>query len=219
MTRTVFFVYTICFVPCAWGQINLSEIEKMTNDASTGYYYDTLISAFLRHPEEFDTSKGVSLYYGKIFRDSFDPYSFRSDQANFDNAMRQEQYRRAIAIGEKLLESDPVDFGLLLQLLKCYIEEKNEELATKTKMRVDVLYKAILRSGDGSTLESAIQVIQVPDEYAMMALLSIQGLSRRSETKAHSIVDIWKVRPQKRGDRKTLYFEVLRKPERKTAGQ
>ena len=197
-------------------QINLEEIRKLAADHSTAYYYDTLVQDFLTTPGEFEMSKGITLYYGKLFSDGYDPYSFSPQQTNFEEAFRRQNYERAIMLGVKIVEKDPVDFTVLLKLLKCYLEEGEDEAAEFTRMQVDVLYKAILHSGDGSSPESAIKVLQVADEYAIMALMGIEGVSRRSQMGRNSIVDVWKVRSAAKGGKEVMYFEVLSNRERES---
>lgn len=197
-------------------QVNLEEIRKLSADKATAYYYDSLVQEFLTNPGDFEMSKGITLYYGKLFSDDYQPYSFSPQLTNFDEAFRLQDYRRAIVLGEKIVEKDPVDFTVLLKLLRCYLEEKEEEAAQFTRMQVDVLYKAILHSGDGSSPESAIKVLQVADEYAIMALTDTEGISRRSQVGDSSILDVWKVRSAAKGGKDVMYFEVLSNSGRKS---
>jgi len=204
---------------CISAQVNLEEIRKLAADDATAYYYDSLVQDFLTNPGDFEMSKGITLYYGKLFSDDYEPYAFSPQVTNFDEAFRVQNYRRAIVLGEKIVKKDPVDFTVLLKLLKCYLEEKEEEAAQFTRMQVDVLYKAILHSGDGSTPESAIKVLQIADEYAIMALMGIEGVSRRSQMGDNSILDVWKVRSAAKGGKEVMYFEVLSNKERKSGGK
>jgi hypothetical protein len=108
-----------------------------------------------------------------------------------------------------MLEKDPVNFAHLLKMLRCYVAMKQEQLAQLTKIQADVLYKAILHSGDGNSPETAWQVTDISDEYALMAIMNIEGISRRSSMKSSSVVDTWKVRRSEKGGQDTLYFELL----------
>ena len=190
-------------------EINLEEIKTLTKDSTSKYFYDTLVREFLLHPHDFEMTKGMNLYYGKLFSKYYKPHAFNKEESSFNEFLRSENYEGALTVGERILEKDPVNLSLLLKLLKCYAVTKDYALADLTRMQVDILYKAILHGGTGQKREKALKVIDIGDEYAMMVLMNVEGLSRRSIMKSSSIIDVWKIRSLKKGGKKNLYFEVL----------
>jgi hypothetical protein len=190
-------------------QIDLEEIKELTTDPGSGYFYDSLLSQFLRGPYDFEMTKSISIYYGKLYSRYYTPYKFNPDEGNFEDMLRRENYPRAISLGERILEKDPVNFSVLLKLLRCYLETKDDDMAVLTRVKVDVLRKAILHSGTGDDMEAPYQVIDISDEYAMMAIMGLEGLSRRAEMKPSSVIDAWKVKPIGKGKKQSLYFELL----------
>src|SRR5687768_2223661 len=103
-------------------QIDLAEIKASTNDPYSKYFYDTLVRRFLEQPYDFEMAKGMNLYYGKLYSKNYQPHPIDGQENNFADWIRRENYDRAIVIGENMLEKDPVNVSLLLQLLKCYEE-------------------------------------------------------------------------------------------------
>src|SRR5688572_5126301 len=83
----------------AIGQINLEEIRALSRDTSSRYFYDTLVVDFLREPEDFEMTKGITIYYGKLFSKYYKPYDFSEDEVNFDDFLRRGNYARAITLG------------------------------------------------------------------------------------------------------------------------
>ena len=210
MKKTVIFFLLNLSAISVQCQIDLEQIKALTSDSTSGYFYDTLLNDFLERPHSFEMTKAMNLYYGKLYSRYYEPYSFYWEQErNLDDFLEREDYHRAITIGERILAKDPVNFSLLLKLLQCYLQTKNEEMADHTRAQVDLLHKAMLHSGSGEHEDSAIKVISISDEYAMMALLQVKPTSRRAMVKGSSIIDFWKVRPAQNGGARVLYFEVL----------
>lgn len=75
----------------------------------------------------------MNLYYGKLFSKYYQPYKTDGQERNFNELLMRGNYERAISIGEKMLEKDPVNFAHLLKMLRCYVAIKQEELAQPTK--------------------------------------------------------------------------------------
>ena len=204
---TIFVLTTAAAFPGS-GQVNLDEIRTLTTDTSSRYYYDTLLVDFLRHPEEFEVTKAITLYYGKLYSRFYKPYHFGEDEVAFDELVKRENYSRAITVGERILERDPVNLAVLLKLLKCYFETKEQSLADLTRVKARVLHNAILKSGSGEQESSPLRVIAIADEYAVLGLMDVKLLTRSSQVYPASVMDRWKVQP-KQGKKKEVWFEVL----------
>lgn len=209
MKLIAFVIFASLPVSQMMGQINLEEIRTLTSDSSSRYFYDTLVVDFLEAPNDFEMTKSICLYYGKLYSRFYKPYNFSEAETNFEEFFRRGNYQRAIALGERILEKDPVNFMILLQLLKCYFEAKDEARALEVRARVQVLHRAILHSGSGEDEAAALKVIAIADEYGMMRLMNVEPVSRNSQMKSSSVIDRWKIRPMEKGKKKDLYFELL----------
>jgi len=181
----------------------------LTTDPSSRYFYDTLIVDFLKAPNDFEMTKSICLYYGKLYSRFYKPYNFSEAETSFEEFFRQGNYQRAIALGERIVEKDPVNFMVLLQLLKCYFETNEEALALRVRASVQVLHRAILHSGSGEDTASSLKVIAIADEYGIMRLMNVEPISRNSQMKSSSVIDHWKIKPVEKGKKRDLYFELL----------
>jgi hypothetical protein len=189
--------------------INLDEIRTLTHDSTSKYFYDTLVKEFFIDPRHFEMTKGMNLYYGKLYSRYYRPYAFNEEEPKFDDLMKRGNYAAAVEVGERILEKDPVNFELLLKLLKCYQETKQTELAEITNVQARILHNAILYSGTGETMDSPIKVIAIADEYVLMSIMELRGLSRKTTRTPSSVIDSWKVQPSQKGPKREMHFEVL----------
>lgn len=207
---TLFFL-TFLFIQNGHSQntIDLEEIKRLTKDSTSRYFYDTLVSDFMTVPHSFEMTKGLNLYFGKLYSSYYKIYNFSHDEVEFDKFLSRRNYKKAIPLGEEILKHDPVNLEILLKMLTCYIDTDEKKLTDLTRTKISVLYNAILYSGTGENKELAYKVVAIGDEYAIMGILGVQGLTRISSMNISSTTDSWKIRDQKTGDKRDLYFEVL----------
>lgn len=211
MRLIAIYILTFLFIQngLSQGSINLDEIKRLTKDSTSRYLYDTLVHDFLTIPHSFEMTKGLNLYYGKLYSHYYKIFNFSDEETKFNQLLSKRKYKQAILVGEEILKNDPVNLEILLKILACYTESDNKQLIDLTSAKINILYNAILHSGAGEDMESAYKVIAVGDEYAMMEILGVQGLTRHSRMKTSSTIDSWKIRDQETGNKRDLYFEVL----------
>jgi hypothetical protein len=188
--------------------IDLDAIKKLAEDTAATSNYRLLIDEFNQTPLALDTIKGTLLYYGKIFTKGYAPYKINFDEINFTELVLKRKYKEAIAKGEGLLKSDPINLEILSKILLCYSKASIKNKAETTKAKVDLLVSSILTHGDGQSEYNTLKVISVGDEYAMMGILGITGLSRNSKLSGKSTFDIWKAKNSK-GKRIDFFVEIL----------
>ena len=189
--------------------IDLEEIRTLTHDSTSKYFYDTLVKEFFVDPGHFEMTKGMNLYYGKLYSKYYRPYAFNEQERKFDELMKRGYYAAAISIGEEIRKKDPVNFELLLKLLKCYQETKQTEMAELANLQARILHNAMLHSGTGETIESPIKVIAIAEEYVLMSIMELRGLSRKTTRTGSSVIDSWKVQPSKKEAKREIHFELL----------
>ena len=206
------FVFTFKFSSLVYGQspIDLDAIKLATRDSSHEFYYPKLIDEFGKSPEYFPLTKGIYIYYGQLYSKSYKVFNISKEKTDFDKFLSRQNFKKAITLGEKMLAENPVDMEILAKMSFCYDKSGHQKLAGNIKSRIDVLRRVILSSGVGDSFESPFKVVSVADEYVIMGVDGIQGVSRYSKRKEDSTVDIWSVKMQGSKEEKTLCFEVLR---------
>jgi hypothetical protein len=206
----LFFLFGLPTSLFGQSQIDLDKIKQVTQDSTHAYYYPKLTEEFLKYPADFPAEKAIHIYYGQIYSKGYKIFNLTPERAEFNKLLKEQDLDKAILIGEKLLSDNPVDIEILSKLSFCYFKGGQQEKAGKLKIMVGILHPVILSSGDGDRFESPYKVVSVTDEYAIMGIERIEGISRQSKSGPSSTVDIWLVKKNGDPEQKTLCFEVLR---------
>ena len=87
MTKIFYLTTFLLFTNISFGQtkIDLKEIEKLTKDSTSEYFYSTLVSGFNNQPKFFDPGKAKFIYYGRLFTNSYKMFQFTADDKQFNN--------------------------------------------------------------------------------------------------------------------------------------
>jgi len=155
------------------GEIDFDNIKALTQDSLSETYYPKLINRFMSYDTTLTEYEYKLLYYGNVFTDAYNPYATSDAENEFLELYNKQEYTKAIPLGMKVLEENPINTTVLFKMLVIYnqlADEINEE-------RFAMLYYGLLTqvyySGDGKTCESAMVVIRVTDEYEIMAELQV----------------------------------------------
>jgi len=124
-------------------------------------------------------------------------------------ALNSQDFNNAIKNADVVLDSDYVDMDAHFAEYIANRELKILEKADFHKFVFQGLLKSITDSGDGKTPETAIQVIQVHEEYVLLRVMGVglpesQSLIHKN---GHSYDQI-KFKDPKSGESMTLYFNV-----------
>lgn len=211
MARIIFLSLLTLYTCILFGQsgFDLKEIQKLTNDSTSSYYYLTLISEFNDQPETFDSVKAKFLYYGKLYTKNYKMFQFTEDDKQFNNLIRRNKCQKAIPIGEKIVQEHPSNIEIISRLYTCYKKANLKGKADTALTKLTILMKTVFQSGTGQRMEDALKVVAIGDEYIIMAWLGVTGLSRQSVMKENSTIDSWKVKDLKSGKKSEMHFEWL----------
>lgn len=189
--------------------LNLKEIEKLTNDSTSDYFYPRLISDFKNQPQYFDSVKAKFLYYGKLYTKSYKMFQFSTDEVEFNKLLSKGKYKKATPIGEKILQENPANIEIISKLNLCYKKTGLKENADTTLNKLTLLLNTVFQSGTGKEKENAYKVVAIGDEYTIMAWLGVSVVTRQSLMKDGSTIDSFKVRDSKSGKKYEMHFEWL----------
>ena len=211
MKRIFYLSFLLFFANLSFGQssLDLKEIERLTNDSTSEYFYPRLISDFNNQPQYFDSLKTRFLYYGKLYTKSYKMLYLSTDELEFNKLMSKGKYKKAIPFGEKFLQENPASIEIISQLRLCYKKTGLKEKADTTLNQLTLLLNTVFQSGTGKEKENAYKVVAIGDEYAIMAWLGVIGISRQSFMNEVSTIDSWKVKESKSGKKYEMHFEWL----------
>ncbi len=193
----------------AQDKIDLQKVKSAAQDSVSEFYFPKLVKEFSVAPEYFPLTKGKYLYYRYIYSPTYKVYDFSKNRSEFDKFFDRRNWKKSIPLGEKILLDNPIDVGMLNRMVYCYNQTNELDKAALLKGRADVLYRVILSSGEGESEESCYKIINIGEEYIIMAGKGIKGISRISKRKENSVMDIWMTKDSKSNQEKRLYFELL----------
>lgn len=123
-------------------------------------------------------------------------------------AFSKKDYSEAVRIAESGLEKNYVDLDLHLLCRIAYREMGNTaKYAFHTRV-LKGLVDSLYASGDGSTLEKAIVVISVPEEYFLLNANALRSTATATLAEKGHDYDRMDVQSKKTGEKSTLYFNI-----------
>ncbi len=198
----------------AQATIEQAQIKKETTDTTSALSYGTLAAQFEQSPAQLDLKQVQYLYYGRLYAPSYKLYNISAEEIAFNKFLASGKYRKALEVGQQLLGQAPASLEVLAKLNVCYRNLDMPQEQARTKVKIDRIVEAITASGDGSSKESAYQLVSVGDEYALMAVLGKEGSRKRSVMGQAAggypaTTDEWEVKDQRTKQKQHLFMAVL----------
>jgi len=161
------------------GKIDFKKIEKVNEKKSSPYLFKTLLERYSNNDTTFTLEEKRYLYYGFIFQDNYAPYGIcaYSDSVHLflkKDSLSGEDYLNIVSYSLICLEKNPFDIGSLRALAIAYAGMGDVEKQKQTLYRIDLIYKAIMSSGDGITQETAFSVLFVSHEYNIIRFIGLE---------------------------------------------
>lgn len=189
--------------------LDLKLIDELTNDSTSEYFYPKLVAEFHNSPATIDPLKANYLYYGKLYKSDYKMFQGSAEERKFNELIANGRFSKAIILGENLTAHDPVNLDVIARLNICYQKQNLKGKVDTGLIRQNIILSAILSSGNGKESGNALKVVSIADEYIVMALLGVKGLSRQSIINEGNTIDSWKVKEIKSGKTTFLHFAWL----------
>lgn len=180
-------------------------IKSVTNDSSSVFFYPKLTEKVKNHSSELNTEDVYYLYYGQIFQKGYKSLSFiaNPERLDFDKAVMNGNCKKALSIGVKILERNPVDLTVLLHVCNCIKENGVIDTTSFYEQRFKNLLTAIFSTGDGKSMKTAIGIVNMADDYVLIGVLGFLGGEEKLELENKHAYSVWEKDGQK------LYFEDI----------
>jgi hypothetical protein len=136
--------------------------------------------------------------------------SFREapNRAAMVAAFKVKDYKKAVELAETVLDYEFTNRGLHLATEKAYRELKDETKADFHHVVAENILQALLRTGDGLTLNTAYCVQSINEEYVIMDHFGNEVLSQSYLVASGSEYDLLEGREKKTGKKVGLYFDI-----------
>lgn len=159
------------------------EIRSSIQNAKGPNYYPQLMRRYLENDTTLTMEQYRALYYGFTLQEDFVPYQ-QERQKLFD--VRRELVKsngskkvcpEAIKISKEALDDNPFDLLAISTLAFSYLQLNDTVSYNLWNDKQNSLLDAIVSSGDGEDIESAIHVINIEHEYEVLNRMGLQILS------------------------------------------
>ena len=156
------------------------EIRASIQNAKGPNYYPQLMRRYLENDTTLTMEQYRALYYGFTLQEDFVPYQ-QERQKLFD--IRRELVKNngskkicpeAIKISKEALDDNPFDLLAISTLAFSYLQLNDTVSYNLWNDKQNSLLDAIVSSGDGEDIESAIHVINIEHEYEVLNRLGLK---------------------------------------------
>ncbi len=126
------------------------------------------------------------------------------------NALGQRDFEGALTVVEAVFQVNYAEPNAHMVASIAHRELGRQEQAERHKFIADGLLKSIMSSGDGLTKETAYQVIDVSEEYALFRALNVSAKAQSAAfaPPGEPILDTMSVVDNRTQEARTMYFSV-----------
>lgn len=158
---------------------NYQQIKKEINSKTCEFYYPELLGRFQAADTTLSLEQVRHFYYGAATMPEYNPVFSLLHELN--EALGKGDLPKADSIIDRQLSVDPANLQFYERKMMLKIKQfgRDSQEANDAFFQVFMLSSAILSSGNGLSKESAIHVISIADEYAIMTLY---GLSLKAQS-------------------------------------
>ncbi len=156
------------------------SLRSQIQNAKGPNYYPTLMRRYLANDTTLSMEQYRALYYGFTLQEDFVPYqSQRKELLDVRRKMTSSKGNPAICpeavqVSLAALDDNPFDLMAISTLSFAYLQLKDTVSYHLWTDKQNSLLDAILSSGDGETMESAIHVTNIEHEYEVLNRLGLR---------------------------------------------
>ena len=199
---------------------NYEQIKKDCADKQSDRYYPKLIKRFAEVDTALDIADMQTFYYGQAFLDGYSPYpsydEFEEIQAimSKDEAPTIADSRNIIKLANAVIAQTPAEpmayyYKFVGQNIACkYFGGDTLELQ-KLQLQFQMLFYTIASTGNGTTPELAMHVVNPSHEYMMMSMYGFHEKEQVLVSFNGSDYDMFVIDTNEYGV-DTLYFNIDR---------
>lgn len=187
----------VSFIMIIMGSALFAETPSM-ND------YQTLVEK-VKHGNTNIDFKALRIAYTKT--PTYNPYGEDENTPLMFEAFHAKEFSKAIEYAQLILEKNYVDIDAHYVSRAAYDEMGNKE-RSEFHQKVAMGLIDSIASGDGSSPEEALQVINTREEYIMMSVAGLKLQQQKLQQYNNRNYDVVELMDQKNGQTFTLYFDV-----------
>ncbi len=187
-------------------------IEKNVKNADSPYYFKTLFDRYTKADTTMTMEEKRHLYYGYSFQDEYAPYE-RSDATKelneilMKDELNDDDYKKILVHSDKILEVYPFSIRMKEYRIFSFNELGKYKEAEHETVQITIILEAILSTGDGTSMDNSIYVINTMNEYELLSILGFEfGGTQQLIENQYDYLTL----SENSYNLKGLYFEVSR---------
>lgn len=166
--------------------------------------YQMLVAKVKNGDTEIDF-KALRIAYTKT--PLYNPYGEDENTPLMFEALHAKEFSKAVEYAQLILEKNYVDIDAHYVSRAAYYEMGNKE-RSEFHHKVAMGLIDSIASGNGSSPEEALQIINTREEYIMMSVAGLELQQQKLQQFNNKNYDVAEVMSQKNGQTFTLYFDV-----------
>jgi hypothetical protein len=163
-------------------------IQKNITDKSSPYYYASLYSRYKNADASLTLEERRHLYYGYVLTPrKIDEAALMQTHANLKEILQKQNptipdLENVVAYTATLLEASPFSITIKKYRQYCLMQLERFDDAKTERDQTDIIVDAILSSGDGTTKQNSIHVIDAANEYELVTVLGFEPVGDQYAT-------------------------------------
>jgi hypothetical protein len=154
--------------------IDLDAIQTEISNASSPYFYSTLMEKYQNNDDQLDAESYKHLYYGWYFQKEYDPFNQLLIEDTLNHYLKNKHFDTIPYLGKLILHFDPFNINVVFSVYMAYKYLKNEEKAQSWQNKYNKLIECIFKSGEGYHIEKPWIVLTFKDEYEILSALGLE---------------------------------------------
>lgn len=174
-------ITSLTFAQAHWQVPQYDEIKKVITAENSDNNYDKLLRRFNDLDTTLSDEHYFVLYYGQYFQDSYKPSN--SGNNLIKKMGRSVDEKSYLTFKDSLIATKhlyPFDLRALSMGSVLAHRFADNEFATKLDRQLIGILKSIFSTGDGKSLETALHVLNVSDEYVVCDILNVSVTGQRT---------------------------------------
>ena len=199
---------------------NYEQIKKDCADKHSFRYYPNLVKRFAAVDTSLQVEDLQTLYYGQAFLDGYNPYQ-RYDEfdqilaiMHKDEAPTIEDTRMIVKLANTVIAKNPAEpmayyYKFVGQSMACEYFGGDTAGMQQSQLQFQMLFYTIASTGNGTSPELAMHVVNTSHEYMMMGMYGFQMKEQVLMSYNGSNYDMFVIDTNEYGV-DTLYFNIDR---------
>jgi len=175
------FTTSLTFAQVHWQKPQYDEIKKVIAAENSENNYNKLLKRFNDLDTTLSDEHYFVLYYGQYFQDNYSPAgrgnNLISKMARSVNDKTYQIFKDSLFATKHLY---PFDLRALSAGSALAHKFADNEFAAKLDKQFIGILKAIFSTGDGKSLETALHILNVSDEYVICDVLNVSVTGQRT---------------------------------------